>query len=334
MTLVSSKSPDDSVINVIDQGAWSVSGRRKSQEDSFLLHEYHESDKGHLLLAGVFDGHGGNAASVTVTRFLPSRLQELLFNEDDLDLSSRKLSSALLNSWNDICDSYRYGCDGEGDACVADYDEIEGIIRAGTGSKDLVAGTTATTIVLPYEDAQELIVLNCGDSRTLLVGQPRSETVNNIFSKPSLVHFVTRDHSPKDDVERTRLNEGKSSGLDYSLPQCSISKWWLQVGDYQYALTRSLEGTFATSKGIISEPDISTICLKGLRAERETPTLILASDGLFEVIDNEAVAKLVLRCRADGLKAGEVAKVLCSEAVRKGSSDNVSAVIIFLNSHN
>ena len=319
---------------MIDQGAWSVSGRRKTQEDTFVLHEYHESEKGHLLLAGVFDGHGGNAASATTSRFLPLRLQENLFDRKDMEFSSSNLSVSLYDSWNTICDSYRYGCDGDGDSCVADYDEIEGIIEAGTGSKDLVAGTTATAVILSYKNAEDLIVLNCGDSRTLLVGQPKVKTEKNkLFSNQSLVHFSTRDHSPKDNLERIRLKDGKKSGLDYSLPECSLSKWWLQIGDYQYAVARSLEGRFATSKGIISEPDISTICLKGLIAEREVPILVLASDGLFEVIDNESVARLALKCRLDGLNAGEVSKVLCTESVRLGSSDNVSAVVIFLNSH-
>ena len=105
----------------------------------------------------------------------------------------------------------------------------------------------------------------------------------------------------------------------------------MKVGDYQYALSRSLEGTFATSKGIVSDPDISIVNLKEMLAEREFGcVLILATDGLFEVIDNEEAGRDVLKWREAGLSAEAVAKRLCLEAVDKGSPDNVSAVILYL----
>ena len=321
---------DQSLLNVKDQGVFSMLGRRKAQEDSFVLHEYHEAQLGNLLLAGVFDGHGGNAASTVVSKFLP---EELLtsYSDQESEQKSNDLEKALEESWKSLCDSYRSGCDGNKESCIAYYDEIEGIIEAGTGSRDLVAGTTATVALVPFENASELIVLNCGDSRTLLCGNPKAKP--SFLSKPSLVQFSTRDHSPKDKSEQMRLKEGKRSGLKYSTPECSMSRWWLQVGDYQYAVTRSLEGRFATSKGIVSEPDIYRVCLKGARSELDSPTIVLASDGLFEVIDNESVAKIVLNYRNDNVSASDIAKILCSEAVRKGSSDNVSAVVIFLDPH-
>lgn len=322
-------------MEIIDQGVWSVSGRRKTQEDRFLLHEYHESEKGHFLMAGIYDGHGGDAASTTVSRYLPGKLREYLFDGiPESDLSSEHLKQSLEQSWDEICEMYRMGCDGD-DTCSADYDEIEGIIKAGTGSKDLVAGTTATSILMPYDNASHLIVLNCGDSRTLCVGEPcaPSDHLPSPFSKSSYVHFATRDHSPKDKLEEERLKRGRKEGLDYSLPECSIKKWFLQIGDYQYAVSRSLEGSFATSKGIVSNADMTTLCLKSVRSERKDASVILASDGLFEVIDNELVAKIVTSSRNEGLTANEVTKRLCNEAIRKGSSDNISVIVIYLKAH-
>ena len=48
------------------------------------------------------------------------------------------------------------------------------------------------------------------------------------------------------------------------------------------------------------------------------------------MIDNELVAKEVLKMRADGLSARETAKKLCSLALGKNTSDNVSVVVVFL----
>ncbi|KAL9187585.1 hypothetical protein ACHAXT_001688 [Thalassiosira profunda] len=56
---------------VIDQGAWSACGRRKTQEDRFVLQEIRDGNNA-ALLAGVFDGHGGNAASRSLEQLLPS----------------------------------------------------------------------------------------------------------------------------------------------------------------------------------------------------------------------------------------------------------------------
>ena len=52
--------------------------------------------------------------------------------------------------------------------CVAEYDAQDGVLLASTGSEDLVAGTTASVATLKEN---ELTVLNCRDSRTLLVNK-------------------------------------------------------------------------------------------------------------------------------------------------------------------
>jgi len=151
--------------------------------------------------------------------------------------------------------------------------------------------------------------LNCGDSRTLLV------------NTEGRIVFQTSDHSPETEVGR--LQRGIEQGLDYALPQCSLSKWWLQCGDMQYAVARSLEGPFATSKGIVSTPDVTSL--------RPSPgILLLASDGLWEVCGNEEIAKEVTRLRQQGLEANAAAKQLASRAVEKGSTDNVSVVVVYL----
>ena len=95
-------------------------------------------------------------------------------------------------------------------------------------------------------------------------------------------------------------------------------------------MARSLEGTFATSKGIVSDPDLSTVNLSEMLAERELCSIVLCTDGLFEVIDNEQAGRDVIQWRDDGLNANEVATKLCKKAVELGSPDNVSVVVLYL----
>lgn len=302
-------------VRVSSHGAWSTTGKRKSNEDRFVLQEINDGDLP-VLVAAVFDGHGGDAASKTASQILPSVLSTQLSGNSDL-------LETLESAWDVTCDSYRDGCSIYGE-CVADYDRIEGILYAGTGSKDLVAGTTAAIGIISLDpDKDELVVLNCGDSRTLIVGEPKNPSSNN------LVHFVTKDHSPSCASEGKRLRAGIEAGLNYSLPQCSINRFWLKVGDYRYAVSRSLEGTFATSKGITSEADLTRISLSKMMSERTDGMMIIASDGIFEVLDTELVAKEALKMRKDGLAAKDTAKYICGLALDNNTSDNVSVVVVY-----
>ena len=301
--------------SISSQGAWSTKGKRNQNEDTFILQEIHDDEMHSVLIAGIFDGHGGDAASKTACQILPSLLST--------ELKSENLPNALKSAWDTTCETYQDGCSIYGE-CVADYDPREGVLVAGTGAKDLIAGTTAAVAALSIDPAtDELIVLNCGDSRTLIIGEPKDKSMKEC------VHFVTKDHSPRCKSEADRLRAGKEKGLDYSEPQCSVNRWWLKVGDYNYAVSRSLEGQFATSKGITSEADISTVSLTTLMEQRKNAMMIIASDGLFEVLDNEFVGREAVKMRKDGKTAKNTAKKLCSLALEKNTSDNVSAVVVF-----
>lgn len=111
-----------------------------------------------------------------------------------------------------------------------------------------------------------------------------------------------------------------------------MSQSYLRVGDFQYAVCRSLEGAYVTSKGIVSEPDITTLQLSEIVEARQHCALVLSCDGLFEVMSNEEVGLEVVRMRKEGYKAGEIAKNLCGQALKKGSYDNISTIVVYLDS--
>jgi len=314
------------VVRVSDQGTWSVKGRRKYQEDRFVLHEI-QNENENILVAGVFDGHGGIWASQSASQLVPSLLSEL-----HTSTANRNLQESLQSAWETTCNTYRNGCDELG-GCVADYDPREGILVASTGSDDLTAGTTAAVVAMsknPQDGGSEMLeVLNCGDSRTILVGRPFQQEEQKRSSK-SVVHFASRDHSPACEYEKQRLARGVENGLSYSIPTCSLSQWRMKVGDYRYAVSRSLEGDFATSKGIVSDPEMTTINISEMLQQRENGVIVIASDGLFEVMDNEEAGIDVLKMREQGMSAADAAKGLCKIALNKGTNDNVSAVVIYL----
>ena len=301
-----SMQPTDKVqIQIADRGAWSSKGRRTAQEDTFVLHEIHDAKDRSVLMTGVMDGHGGKAASQLVAEDLPGLFSQELVVKD----RSRSICDALEDSWNAICETYKLQCMEEGE-CIAEYDPREGILQADTGSEDLTAGTTCSVFALD-ETSSELTLLNCGDSRSLVI------------SETGKVKFATLDHTPQS--EESRLSEGIRNGLDYSLPKCRLSRWSLKVGDYEYAVGRSLEGNFATSKGIVSDPDVSCLSVKS------GEILMSATDGLWNVMDSDEVGNDLFKMRnKHNMSAQDAARTLCSMALRKGTSDNVSAVVVYL----
>jgi hypothetical protein len=115
--IVNTKEKPDTVA-IASHGAWSVTGRRKAQEDSFVLHEF-DTTSGKILLSGVFDGHGGDAASKSAARLLPQTLSSdiTLYKHDTLTATLEKV-------WNKVCDSYREGCALLDSSCVAGYGKL------------------------------------------------------------------------------------------------------------------------------------------------------------------------------------------------------------------
>ena len=371
---------------VTSQGVWKTKGRRGDQEDSFgelggrfcyarhllsfvsylintffllceVLHEIKNDTDDGILLAGVFDGHAGTAASESVSNILPFFFGNELSSSTCGEEAGSNIRYALEASWRTTCNTYRNGCDENGEVVVY-YDPIEGVIFEETrsaspvgkysfftiswpsfchylrllihssSSKNEEAGCTATVAAISMNPngANELTILNCGDSKTILIGEPIVEGGGS----DSVVVFETRDHSPDNKIEIERLRRGKELGLDYSIPEDSPYGSYMRVGDFQYALCRSLEGSYVTSKGIVSDPDITKVNLASALAGRQHNAIVLACDGLLEVMSSEEIGREVVLMRKAGYKAGEVAKNLCGQALKRGSYDNISVVVVHL----
>jgi len=52
---------------------------------------------------------------------------------------------------------------------------------------------------------------------------------------------------------------------------------------------------------------------------------IVASDGMWDVITNEQAVQLVLQCSS----SGAASKMLVEEALKRGSRDNITAIVSF-----
>jgi serine/threonine protein phosphatase PrpC len=289
---------------VADQGAWSVKGRRNAQEDAFVLTEISDAKKRSIVLSAVFDGHLGDAASSFLREELPNYAAEMLNSESGRGIAIERL---MEEAWDACCEAYRASCSSSED-CTAVYDEREGVLMAYTGGKDAVAGSTGIVVSVDQQVGQVAIV-NCGDSRALVI------------DKQGSIHFETVDHTPEREMDR--LVQGREQGLDYNIPKC-FGQWRVEVGDYDYAVARSLEGPFATAKGIVSKADVTLLPIQ------DCGTIVLASDGLWEVLDSTLIARFVANQRSAGWSASQITEKVTAKAYEYGSTDNISVVILFI----
>jgi serine/threonine protein phosphatase PrpC len=152
-------------------------------------------------------------------------------------------------------------------------------------------GSTAAVAVIVRD---MIYTANVGDSRVILV-EPEGA-----------VRQMTKDHRASDADEREsvlkrggQVENGRVGGV--------------------LALSRSL-GDGALKRVISAEPFL------GSAKRREGQILIIACDGVWDVMENEEAA---------GIAKGEenpaaAAQRIVDEAVRRGTTDNVSVVVVFL----
>ncbi|KAJ1431864.1 phosphatase 2C-like domain-containing protein [Ochromonadaceae sp. CCMP2298] len=160
----------------------------------------------------------------------------------------------------------------------------------------LTDGTTSTVAII--HDGR-IFVGNAGDSRAVLV------------QKGGKVMPMSIDHRPDrtDEAERIRKLGG------------SVVHWGRWRVEGILAVSRSI-GDVTLQPYITCEPEIME-----KQIENEDEYLVLASDGVFDTMTNEDVAKIVLRNGKDFLN---VSKRVCTEAIIMGSTDNVTALVIDL----
>ncbi|KOO35445.1 protein phosphatase 1f [Chrysochromulina tobinii] len=139
--------------------------------------------------------------------------------------------------------------------CEADFIMV-------AGREGLRDGTTA---VVALVEAKTLTVAHVGDSRGVLC-RAGGETIS-----------ITQDHKPELEAERRRI---EALGGFVSHIGC-----WRAMGIL--AMSRAI-GDLFLKPYVSAEPDISTVQL-----EDTDEFVVLASDGVFDVFDNEQVVQIV-----------------------------------------
>ncbi|KAK8950016.1 putative protein phosphatase 2C 73 [Platanthera guangdongensis] len=296
-------------------------GLKGVNQDAMVLWEDFGGEKG-TLFCGVFDGHGpyGHKVAGHVSKNLPSKLSQLLKqpsfpegNKGDGDLRSNTSSEShvagkhdsgiWLSSWKKTFTNA--------------FEELDNELSTNTSIDCICSGTTAVSIVKLRE---HLLVANLGDSRAIL--GTRNE-------KNKLVPVqLTVDQKPNlpGEIERIKSCKGRVFALK---EEPDVHRIWLPDDDCPgLAMARAFGDFCLKDYGLISTPQLSS-----WRLTEKDEFVVLATDGVWDVLSNKQVVKTVSYAK----NRTDAAKLLVRRAIRTWRTryptskiDDCAVICIFL----
>ena len=132
-----------------------------------------------------------------------------------------------------------------------------------------------------FQIGERLICANVGDSRAIIV-----KGINNDVTPLSI------DQKPDDPIESQRIieNGGEISQFEEDGEKSGPFRVWKKGEVYPgIAMSRSIGDFIATTLGVIPEPKFIED-----KIDNETKFIVIASDGVWEFLDNNKVAEIVL----------------------------------------
>jgi len=159
--------------------------------------------------------------------------------------------------------------------------------------------TCLLNLMYRYQNQIHMNIVNLGDSRLTIV-------YANGTSKQ-----ITNDHKPDDPIEKTRLV--KMGGEVYK-----DSEGVFRIGDL--SLSRAF-GDGDNAPYISQKPDIYY-----KKITPETKYIVMACDGLWDVIESESIGNIITELNKSNPE--NIAIELANWALKKGSTDNVSIIVI------
>ena len=256
--------PEGRVKNV---GSYSQAGKgedgfTKVNQDSFLVlqNQYNFKD---FNIFSVMDGHGVNGH--LVSRFVTKYFTSFFKNNKKMNSNSNEDEVYYRLKKND------------GDIIKRAFRHAERDIEK---NSDIDANFSGTTCVMVLQVGEKLLCANVGDSRAIMVKE------NNKIIPLSI------DQKPDDPEESKRIieNGGEISQFEEDGEKSGPFRVWKKGEVYPgIAMSRSIGDFIATTLGVIPVPKFIDE-----KIDKDTKFIVVASDGVWEFLDNQKVADIVM----------------------------------------
>jgi serine/threonine protein phosphatase PrpC len=276
-------------------------GFTKVNQDSFLViqNEYNLKD---FNVFAVMDGHGvnGHLVSRFVTKYFTSFFKK-----------NKKMNSSNSDE-NQIF--YRLKKN--------DHEVLKRAFRHAERdiekNNDIDANFSGTTCVMVFQVGDRILCGNVGDSRAIMVKG------NNVIP-------LSIDQKPDDPEESKRIKEcgGEISQYEEDGEKSGPFRVWQKGEAYPgIAMSRSIGDFIATKLGVIPEPKFIDE-----KVDKDTKFIVVASDGIWEFLDNEKVKNMVMPFYEKNDPSGA-----CKELIKKATEfwnqedivvDDITVVVVF-----
>ncbi|XP_057771227.1 protein phosphatase 2C 16-like [Salvia miltiorrhiza] len=269
---------------------------------------------------GVYDGHGGSQVANYCRERLHLALKDEIINVKDnlVNGSTQASQDARQVQWDKVFNDCFLKVDGEVSGKVSRAIPVEDAKVSNCASEPVAPETVGSTAVVAVVCSSHIIVANCGDSRAVLYRGKEPIT-------------LSVDHKPNREDEYARIEAAGGK----------VIQWNGHRVFGVLAMSRSI-GDRYLKPWIIPEPEVMFV-----PRAREDECLVLASDGLWDVMTNEEVCDLARKRiliwhkkngtnptvdRGQGVDpaAQAAAEYLSNVALHRGSKDNISIIVVDL----
>ncbi|KAK6156466.1 hypothetical protein DH2020_010714 [Rehmannia glutinosa] len=296
-------------------------GKKGTNQDAMLVWENFGS-RTDTVFCGVFDGHGpyGHMVAKRVRDSLPLKLSahwEVNIKGDEV-LREVSLNTTATGSFCSEGTSF-ISADEESRASI-DVEEtgkqqeifeklkesflkafkvMDRELRMYANIDCFCSGTTAVTLV---KQGQELVIGNVGDSRAVLATRDENNSLTAVQ--------LTVDLKPNLPAEAERIR--KCKGRVFSLhDEPDVARVWLPNNDSPGLAMARAFGDFCLKEfGLISVPEVSY-----KRITDRDEFIVLATDGIWDVLSNKEVVDIVDSCST----RSNAARTVVETAVRAWS---------------
>lgn len=291
-------------------------GSKSSNQDAAILYQGYGTEDG--VLCGVFDGHGKNGH--IVSKLVRNRLPSLLLNQKNTlpkINNTAGYATSFLNQRVNVEMVSNKSFHIWKEACISAFKVMDKEIKLLESLDSSCSGTTAVVVIKQGED---LVIANLGDSRAVM----GTITEDGILKAVPL----TIDLKPGLPMEADRIR--KRNGRVMAMrEEPHIQRVWLPHDDSPgLAMSRAFGDFLLKNHGIIAIPEVFY-----LRLTSRDRFLVLATDGVWDVLSNNEVASIVAAAGTEAAAARTVVDAAVSAWRRKypfSKRDDCTAVCLFL----
>eukprot|EP00826_Nyctotherus_ovalis_P060970 TRINITY_DN8625_c0_g1_i9.p1 TRINITY_DN8625_c0_g1~~TRINITY_DN8625_c0_g1_i9.p1 ORF type:complete len:358 (-),score=54.73 TRINITY_DN8625_c0_g1_i9:66-1139(-) len=215
--------------------------------------------------------------------------------------------------------------------CLKERKELEAVQEAFRRTSDdlslspintYFSGSTFSCVLITQN---RIITGNLGDSRSILC---------SVINGREHSRALTVDHKPSVQSEFTRItNAGGIVGkfvTDVGEEYGPYRVWLKDERSPGLAMSRSFGDIVATSIGVTAEPDVEEVKIRN-----EDKALVVGSDGVWDKLSNEEVARIVFSCENADVAASEIIMKARRRWEKAGPIiDDISCIVIKLSHTN